>query len=1186
MTHAGGTMRAMDFVHLHVHSHYSLLDGAIRTEDLVDAAVNAGMKSVALTDHGNLFGAYEFHKLATKAGITPILGIEAYISPTSRQDRSMGGIETAAYHMLLLAINNKGWQNLLKLSSRSFLEGFYYRPRIDRELLAELNEGLVCCTACLGGEVPAALIANDEAKARRIAGEYMEIFGRDRFFVEIQNQGYPEQVRVNPALAKLAKHLDVKLVGTNDVHFLTREDKSTHEILTCIGTGKQLTQEERLRYSPDLYFKSQAEMHAVLSEWPDALKNTCRIAEMNECKLDFSSKQLPVFHTPEGETDTKYLSKLAWAGLDERFAPGKPPQEYRDRLTREIEVIDMKGYSSYFLIINDCVQYARQHSIPASPRGSGVATLLGYALHLSDVDPMRYGLMFERFTDPQRKEDPDIDLDFCQDGRASVIQYAREKYGHVAQIITYGTLKAKAAIRDVGRVMGIPLDQVDRIAKMIPDGPKVEIQHAMKQEPDLQALYESDPRIKELIDHSIRLEGLVRQSGVHAAGIVICDRPLDNFLPLCKQSDNPEAITQWDGNTCGKVGMMKMDFLGLRTLSIVQRTRDLIRKGTGLDVDPEKLSLDDQKVFEVFRLGQTDGVFQFESEGMKDTVMQMKPNRIEDLIAANAMYRPGPMKLIASYCNRKNQKEAVPSIHPLVDDLLAETYGVMIYQEQVMQVMNRLGKIPLNMSLTLIKAISKKEKGVLESAQTDFFKGTNTNGIGRDEASRLFAHILEFAGYGFNKAHSTRYAILAYHTAYFKVYHPKEFLAATLTYESIDRDKVVQYMAEARKMGVTIAPPDINTCDCDFVVDGNLVRFGLTAVKGVGEKAVEAIAEARKKVKRFTSLFHFCRSVDLKSVNRSTIEALIKCGAFDAIGDSHRAAMIAALDAAIKASQRHAVDKERGQGALFEQVDSKGEETSSLPDMPRWTRDQMLTAEKETLGIYVTSHPLEEDKHTISGLNWPRHFSIVLLPRYPDRQAVAFCCLISEITTRIIKQGKSIGKKMAILTLEDLTGRTEAVVFPDALDKCADALLKDTIVYITGSVSRQNERPRIIVDAVTPLDKAIESATGSIVVRCTEDAGHHEWLNSLRDILARYAGPCDIEILLGPTERTKAVTRIKTDRKWFVKPSRELIAVLTNFAGTGNVWPVAREPSVRSSSRSRFGNGNGGSAQTQWKKRD
>ncbi|MGB2819918.1 MAG: DNA polymerase III subunit alpha, partial [Phycisphaerae bacterium] len=688
------------FVHLHVHSHYSLLDGANRIKDLVETAKGFGMGALALTDHGNLFGAVDFYTTAREAGLKPILGLEAYISPTTRFDRTMGNIKEAAYHILLLAMNDAGWKNLMRLSSRSYLEGFYYRPRIDRELLAEMNDGLICTTACLGGEVPAAFLANQPNKARRIAGEYLDIFGAERLFIEVQNQHLADQDAVNPELIALAGELGVGIVGTNDVHFLGPDDKKAHEVLTAISTGKTLAEGGALKYSPELYLKDPAEMRRALEAWPEAADNTLRIAEMCNVEMDFSMKHLPRFKTPTGRAPEEHLRELAWSGLRDRMGGREVPPEYAGRLEWELKVIQDKGYSSYFLIVNDFVQYARANNIPAAPRGSGVATLLGYSLGIADIDPLRYGLLFERFTDPAREEDPDMDIDICQEGRARTIQHTRETYGHVAQIITYGTLKARAVVRDVGRVMDVPLPEVDAICKKVPEGPKVTLKKALEAEPDLKRLYDTQPHVREMIDYGRRLEGLARHSGVHAAGVIICDEPLEDLVPLCKQADSDDVITQWDGPTCEKIGLMKVDFLGLRTLTTIQRARELVRARTGREIDPEQLPLDDQKVFELFRRGETDGVFQFESGGMKDILVKMQPDRIEQLIAANAMYRPGPMELIPSYIARKNGTQAVEKVHELVDDILAETYGVMAYQEQVMQVLNRLGKLPLNRALT------------------------------------------------------------------------------------------------------------------------------------------------------------------------------------------------------------------------------------------------------------------------------------------------------------------------------------------------------------------------------------------------------------------------------------------------------------------------------------------------------
>ena len=1141
------------FVHLHVHSHYSLLDGANRIKDLVETAKGFGMGALALTDHGNLFGAVDFYTTAREAGLKPILGLEAYISPTTRFDRTMGNIKEAAYHILLLAMNDAGWKNLMRLSSRSYLEGFYYRPRIDRELLAEMNDGLICTTACLGGEVPAAFLANQPNKARRIAGEYLDIFGAERLFIEVQNQHLADQDAVNPELIALAGELGVGIVGTNDVHFLGRDDKKAHEVLTAISTGKTLAEGGALKYSPELYLKDPAEMRRALEAWPEAADNTLRIAEMCNVEMDFSMKHLPRFKTPTGRAPEEHLRELAWSGLRERMGGREVPPEYAGRLEWELKVIQDKGYSSYFLIVNDFVQYARRNNIPAAPRGSGVATLLGYSLGIADIDPLRYGLLFERFTDPAREEDPDMDIDICQEGRARTIQHTRETYGHVAQIITYGTLKARAVVRDVGRVMDVPLPEVDAICKKVPEGPKVTLKKALEAEPDLKRLYDTQPHVREMIDYGRRLEGLARHSGVHAAGVIICDEPLEDLVPLCKQADSDDVITQWDGPTCEKIGLMKVDFLGLRTLTTIQRARELVRARTGREIDPEQLPLDDQKVFELFRRGETDGVFQFESGGMKDILVKMQPDRIEQLIAANAMYRPGPMELIPSYIARKNGTQAVEKVHELVDDILAETYGVMAYQEQVMQVLNRLGKLPLNRALTLIKAISKKKKKIIAAERSSFLAGARENGIGDAEAERLFELILRFAGYGFNKAHSTRYAVVAYQTAYFKAHYPREFLAALLTFESGDTDKVVQYMHEAARMGVKVAPPDINACDADFTVDGERVRFGLAAVKGVGGRAVEAILEARRQVGAFRDLYHFCEHVDPRSVNRATIEALVKCGAFDALGAS-RAAMAAALDQAIEFGQAAAADRRSGQLSFFGSAGLDGQDAPpQFPDVEAWSEMQLLKAEKETLGFFVSSHPLVRHGRELTSLSTPQGANLAALDAFNEGAPVTIGCLISAVRPTVTKTGRSAGQKMALLTVEDLTGKSSAVVFPGAFQQYGELVCPDAVVFLRGTVDRRRQQPSIVVEEVVAVDRAVEQLTGVMLFRLPASAEPADMLARLCELLGRHRGNCPVLIELTPLSRAEVRVTLRPDKQWYVSPSRDLLTELIGLIGEENV---------------------------------
>ena len=1159
------------FVHLHVHSHYSLLDGGNRIGDLVNATKEHGSSAIAVTDHGNLFGAAKFYNTANAAGVKPILGIEAYISPTTRTDRSMGNQKTAAYHLVLLAMNNAGWKNLMKLSSRAYMEGFYYKPRIDRELLSECNEGVICMSACLGGEIPQAFMSNKPDQAKKIAGEYLDIFGPERFFIEIQNQGIPEQTAVNPQLVELASELGVGIVGTNDVHFMTRQAKGSHEVLTCISTGKTLADSTSLHYPEELYLKTPQEMREAFKAWPEACDNTLKIAEMCDAHIDFKSQYLPVFDTGNAQTDDEYLHDLAWKGLKDRFEDQEIPKGYPERLTRELQVIADKKYSSYFLIVNDFVQYARANSIPNAPRGSGVATLLGYCLGIADVDPMIYGLLFERFTDPQREEAPDIDIDICQEGRSKIIQYVREKYGHVAQIITYGTLKARAAIRDVGRVLDIPLPEVNDIVKLIPEQLKMTIDKALKTEPELQKLYDKDPRVTALLDHARNIEGLARHSGVHAAGVIVADIPLEQVVPLCKQADSTDAITQWDGPTSEAVGLMKMDFLGLRTLTIIQRARELVAARIGHDVDPEKIPLDDPQVFALFQHGLTDGVFQFESGGMKSVLMQMQPSAIGDLIAANAMYRPGPMELIGTYCARKSGVEEVPSVHELVDDLLAETHGIMAYQEQVMQVLNRLGKLPLNRALTLIKAISKKKVKTIAAERPNFITGAEENGISKDRANELFALIEKFAGYGFNKAHSTRYAIVAYQTAYFKVHYPREFLAATLTYECGDSDKVVQYMADAHRMGIKIAPPDVNTCQADFTVDGEQVRFGLAGVKGVGRKAVDAIIEARDEAGGFTDLYHFCEFVNLRAVNRGAIEALIKCGAFDALG-AHRAAMTAALDDAMRLGQSAAADRKSGQMNFFEAFDEgdAAKQGPRFPDIEPWSEAQLLAAEKETLGLYITSHPLVRYGWELDSLTLPKGFALGRIEDASEGRDVNVGCMVAGVRPVMTRKGD----KMAILTLEDLSGKCEAVLFPRTYLSCIEHLGEDSIVFVNGTLDRRNERMQIIVESIVPIDPGIKKFTRQMILRLPPSMPDAEFPDKLKSILSAHQGSCPIELIVRPSLRGDVLATVRPDPEWFAAPSRELVAELTELLGDQRCVKCLPKPIVSAPKRWRPGTGN------------
>jgi len=1031
-------MVSKGFAHLHLHSQYSLLDGAVKFGPLFSRCKKLGMDAVALTDHGNMFGAVEFYQKALAAGVKPIIGIEAYIAPGSRFDKSGGGgVKENAFHLILLAENLTGYRNLMKLSSIGYTEGFYYRPRIDKEVLAEYNEGIICTTACVAGEVPAALARGDAKAARRAAESFLKIFGPERFFMELQHHESPDDTMpdVRAPMIDLAREMGVGMIVTNDVHFLDADDYEAHNALCCISTGKLVTDGTRMIYPPDVYLKSPDEMRQMFADVPEACDNTLAIAERCNVELDLSSQHAPVYVPPDKSTPEEYLTRLVMKGARELYGTVTP--EIQERIDRELEVIEGKGFSSYFLIVWDFCNFARENSIPVGARGSAVGTVVGYCLGICDVDPIKYDLLFERFMDPERNEMPDIDIDICQDGRARVLEYVREKYGEIAQIITFGTMKAKAVIRDVCRVLNVPLAEADRLAKLVPNELKMTLDKALEIEPDLKRAYDENEATRKVIDIGRKLEGLTRHASVHACGVVIADEALTNFLPLYKASGSDDVITQFEGPMVEKVGLLKMDFLGLKTLSVLSRSRGLVRDLHGVDIDLEKIDIHDPKVFEVFASGRTKGIFQFESGGMQDLLMKMKPDRIEDLIAANALYRPGPMTLIPDYIDRKHgAKWSVP--HPIMTEVLRETHGIMIYQEQVMRICNRLGNIPLREAYTLIKAISKKKASIIAKEKQRFIDGCVEKGLTKDQAKHIFELIERFAGYGFNKSHSTRYAFVAYQTAYMKAHWPVEFMAALLTYEMDSTDKIVEYIGECQRMGIEVRAPDINESGVDFTPlyddedksGQRVIRFGLAAVKGVGGKAVEQIIEARKKTGRFKSLFHFCENVDLRAVNKQVLESLIKAGAFDRLG-GNRHQMTAGLERAMEGGASLQSDKVKGQMNFFGQMAGEidyAEDHKRLPDVPPWPEPQMLAYEKQVLGFYVTSNPLS---HHAEEINDYSTMNTAHLAKSTGEKQVVIGGMVTRIRYNITRNGRNAGAKMAVFVLEDLQGTCEVVLFPD-----------------------------------------------------------------------------------------------------------------------------------------------------------
>jgi len=1136
------------FNHLHVHTDYSLLDGAARIRSLVEKVRARGGQAVAITDHGNLFGAITFYQAALKAQVKPIIGCEVYMAPADRRERDARGMKEASYHLLLLARNLAGYRNLLRLTSLAWREGFYYKPRIDKQILREHAEGLICTSTCLGGEIPQALLRGDRRAAEEIAREYLEIFGEEHFFIELQDHGLAEQKQTNPQLADLAGRLGVGLVATNDVHYLDPEDVEAHDVLCCISTGRKLDDPDRFRFESDqFYLKSAAEMAALFREWPEAVDNTRRIADLCDLQLELDRRHAPVYRVPGGRSADDYLRELVYAGAREKYP--ELTDAIRERIDYELGVIASKRFSSYFLIVWDFVNYARSRGIPCGGRGSACSTVVGYCLGLSAPDPLRYGLYFERFMDPDRDEMPDIDMDICQNGREEVIDYVRRKYGHVAQIITFGTLKPRAAVKDVARVLGLGFDEANAITRLIPEDLKITLDKAVEQEPQLKRLCDENPRVRRVIDISRRLEGLARHTGVHAAAVVIADEPLERFVPLYQPPGSDQLMTQYDGPTVELCGLLKMDFLGLRTLTVMERARRLAEQNHGRSIDLDRIDLDDQRVFDLFRRGDTRGVFQFESGGMRDVLIRMRPNRIEDLIAANALYRPGPMAYIDSYIARKHgEKWTVP--HPIMAEVLGETYGIMVYQEQVSRLVNRLGGIELKRAFRLAKAISKKKTQMIEAEKGPFLDGCAAKGVARETAERIFADILQFGGYAFNKAHSTGYALVAYKTAFLKTYYPTEYMAALLTFEMGDTEKVVEYIEECRRMGIRVAPPDINSSDRDFTVipggrDGRpLIRFGLGAIKGLGDKAVSAILGARQKAGPFRSIFDFCERVDPSAVNRAVLEALIKCGAFDGTG-AMRKGLMTVLDDAIAQGASLAADRKAGQMSLFAGLapEQMAACRRAVPPL-QWSESEMLAHEKATLGFYVTSHPLAMHAETLGRYATARTTD---LRRLRDGTEITLGGMISRVRTVVTRSGRNAGSKMGIVLLEDLAGQIEAVLFPRDLERFRDLLTPDAVVFLRGQVDRRREEPSLRVAELVPIDQADETLSSAVVIRLRGGHAGSDRLRDLQRILRSHAGDKPVFLEIWTSGQLKVTVR--AGPRAAVRPTPELRKAVADLLG-------------------------------------
>ncbi|MDP7029643.1 MAG: DNA polymerase III subunit alpha [Phycisphaerales bacterium] len=1160
------------FTHLHLHSEYSLLDGHSRISPLIDRIAELGMSAVALTDHGNLFGAAEFYTTAKRAGIKPILGIEAYVAPEARTDHRPSSVgPDGGFHLVLLARNTKGWQNLLRLSSDAYLKGFYRKPRMDKEILGSLSEGLIAINGHLGSSLAYHLLRYDHSgdeshwqAAVQEATWHAETFGPDEhgepcFFVELQRLGVEDQTAINPHLIRLAQTLELPLVCDNDAHFIKAEDHDSHDTLCCISMGRTKSDASRLTYPQDIYVKSPEQMASAFHDVPEAIENTNRIADRCDADIDFSESHAPVvrvtapqddatwdgkedltdwfkrwcthieLHPYDAETDTdvdrdgleaecdRALRSLAEAGMTWRYGADGIDEPIRARCERELQILSEKRISAYFLICWDVVNWARQRGIPASARGSGVGTMVGYVLGLSNACPVKYGLLFERFTDPDRSEYPDIDIDICQNGRGKVIQYVREKYGHVAQIITFGRLKARAAIKDVSRVMGLEPVEGQRLSNLVPSELNITIDAALESSPEFKLEYERNTMARRVIDEAKNLEGHARHAGVHAAGVVVATQPLDTIVPLCRVSGNDEGVTQWDGPTCERVGLLKMDFLGLRTLSTLELARELVRvtldekeiwAATGREpgdgphpLDLDRIPWDDQRVLSLFRRGDTSGIFQFESTGMRQLLREMKPDRLEDLIAANALYRPGPMDLIPEYNARKHGQKEVPSIHPIVDAYTAETYGIMVYQEQVMQIVHGLGDIPLRQAYTLIKAISKKKVDVIDSARGGFIDGSAEKGLSRKEAENLFDLILKFAGYGFNKSHSTGYAIIAYQTAWLKTWFPVQYMASVLTFESAAKktEDWAPYLEDCRHVrfpdhaddapheGIEVKGPDINQSRRRFTVvhdedevataTTGSIRFGLGGIKGVGQAAVESLITERDAHGPYTSLWDLCERAAPGSVNRATLEALIKAGALDSLhGIQARSAMADGAESALRAGHSLARDAASGQGQLFGGSGAEPEEVESsetnLPDITPWSDRESLKHERELLGFHVSGHPLDEFDDLIGTFCTG---TLSQLGTIPLGRQVRVGAMIASSRIVTIQKGRNAGQRMAMMSLQDRTSSIDAVMFSDHFARDGHLATTDAVVIIEGHLdinNRSGDRQFIIQRVLAPPDAA------------------------------------------------------------------------------------------------------------------
>ncbi|MCS6954314.1 MAG: DNA polymerase III subunit alpha [Bryobacterales bacterium] len=1151
-------MQPKPFVHLHCHTDYSLLDGACEISQLMDQVEALGMPAVAMTDHGNLFGAVHFYDAAKRRGIHPVIGCEVYVAQQSHKVRT----ESNRYnHLVLLCETQEGYRNLIKLVSTGFLEGFYYKPRIDKDLLAQHAEGLIALSACLQGDIPEALLAERYDEARRLAYTYVDIFGRDNFFLEMQDHGLEADRKVLPQIYRLSRETGIPLVATNDSHYLRKEDARAHEILLCIQTGKTLSDSGRMSFgTPEFYLKSRAEMLALFHGVEEALDRTWEIAQRCQVQLEKVREPFPKFEVPEGHSTDTYFEYVTRQGFERRrprlealWAAGRLKHalpEYEERLAQEIRTIQQMKFSGYFLIVWDFIRFAKSKGIPVGPgRGSAAGSLVSYAMGITDIDPLQYGLLFERFLNPERVSLPDIDIDFCMHRRGEVIQYVTEKYGRdrVAQIITFNTLGARAAIKDVGRALDMSYAEVDRLTKMVPNVVNITLEQAMKMEPALAEAGRKDPRVADLLAVAQRLEGMCRNASVHAAGVVISPVPLEELVPLYR-TNRDEVVTQYDMSALEKLSLLKMDFLGLTTLTLVEDALGLIERHHGVKLSLEEIPLDDPATYELFSRGLTSGVFQFESAGMRDILRRYQPSRIEDLIALNALYRPGPIQggMIDDFIARKHGRKQVTYELPELKEILEETYGVIVYQEQVMQISHKLAGYSLGEADILRRAMGKKKPEEMAAQRQRFIEGAVARGFPRKKVERIFELMEQFAGYGFNKSHSAAYAFLAYVTAYLKAHYPVDFMAALLTSETGNTAKVAKYINECREMGIAVLPPDVNASDWNFTPDpaapgGKGIRFGLGAIKNVGPSAVDAILAARAKLGRFRSLYQFCEHVDLGTVNRRVIESLIKAGAMDSLGGT-RAQLFAAVEGAIERGQKLWRDRQSGQAGLFGGLlETAPGEDPPLPAASDWPAGQKLAGEKETLGFFVTGHPLDAYEEKIKELATHDTSALEGLERGAE---VTLCGVLSSVQRRRNREGKP----WASVQIEDRLGTVEGVVFTTSYERVREFLLEDLAVMVRGSVlPEENAPPKISVQDIVPLDVARVAMPSLISIRVWlgSNGGAKDKAAALRRLFELKPGQTAVRLRLEKPRDFAVILDVEAR----VRPDREFQAEVERICG-------------------------------------